>query len=445
MSEKEKEKLLGKIIVEAKIENITPIIIGSGMEDKESDIIVIKDWENNFYIPATSFIGVLRHMMMPSCNENLEQYAYFWGIDNQSALIINDLISLNKPVITIRDGVAIDNKKGIAKDKAKYNFEVVEPGAIFKLFMEVNVRKAFDAQYFLKTISTILFLIKSGEISIGAMTAKGFGKVIIKDSSVCFLDFSKKGHSLSWLIQDYSALPRFDWESNEKFNVLNKKDFIIDAWFSIKSSLIIGAYSGDPEESDKSHIKSNDNYVATGTALKGVIRSRAEKIINTLGGNGEDGLKEMMGWVDTENKQNKIKSRLTIEETVINGASIEIQSRIKIDRFSGGVVSGALFDSQPLWRKSTSDSMVNIKMTLHDYHDWEAGLLLLILKDLWCGDLPVGGEKNVGRGVLQGIKATVKYPGTEIKISHERDGNLKIDGGDHKLFEHFVRKFTDEI
>ena len=32
-------------------------------------------------------------------------------------------------------------------------------------------------------------------------------------------------------------------------------------------------------------------------------------------------------------------------------------------------------------------------------------MLLLLLKDLWTGDLPLGGESSIGRGRLRGLEA----------------------------------------
>jgi len=52
----------------------------------------------------------------------------------------------------------------------------------------------------------------------------------------------------------------------------------------------------------------------------------------------------------------------------------------------------------------------------------EAGLLLLILKDLWTGDLAVGGEKSIGRGVFQGHKAKItmfQEPFIELELTGE--------------------------
>jgi len=101
------------------------------------------------------------------------------------------------------------------------------------------------------------------------------------------------------------------------------------------------------------------------------------------------------------------------------------QQRIKIDRFTGGTMSGALFDSQPIFAKNNGTNRLKIK--IKDAQDPEKGLLLLLLKDLWTADLPVGGEKNIGRGVLEGKR--IKFGDIEIdnieKIDEQTQGELK--------------------
>jgi len=50
---------------------------------------------------------------------------------------------------------------------------------------------------------------------------------------------------------------------------------------------------------------------------------------------------------------------------------------------------------------------------------------------LWTGDLPIGGEKNIGRGRLLGIEATIQYSygdkESEVKIIREHDGLMIHD------------------
>ena len=61
-----------------------------------------------------------------------------------------------------------------------------------------------------------------------------------------------------------------------------------------------------------------------------------------------------------------------------------------------------------------------------DEQDWEAGLLLQLLKDLWTGDLAIGGEKNIGRGVLEGLYARISWGTTSVEIRQDQGGKLQL-------------------
>jgi len=100
-------------------------------------------------------------------------------------------------------------------------------------------------------------------------------------------------------------------------------------------------------------------------------------------------------------------------------------------------MTGALFDSMPLF--SRGEEIKDITITITDYKDYEAGLMLLVLKDLWTGDLAVGGEKNVGRGVFEGISATINWNGNSVPVNLTND-NLSTE---LMKLKHFVVAFTD--
>jgi len=190
---------------------------------------------------------------------------------------------------------------------------------------------------------------------------------------------------------------------------------------------------------DAVHMKSLDDWILTGTSLKGAIRARAERIVNTLGKKTEI-IDELFGKVDDENRskvgdENRSddakKGRIQVKESILPRFVAELQTRIKIDRFTGGTIETALFDTMPLW--SGHDKVVkNIEICVRQYKDHEAGLLLLVLKDLWTGDLAVGGEKNIGRGVFQGVEATIQCNGDEPILIENDLSNLR-DGDREKL------------
>jgi len=447
------ERLTGKLILKGRLDLKTPLIIGSGESDI-ADIVVLKDSKERPYIPATSFVGVLRHYFKEGIDDNTKktinknkQIDYFWGSKEskkadgyQSALMCSDLKTQDKAKIKVRDGVAIDHKTGIAKKEAKFDYEVVEPGIGFDLNVEINIRKAYDKEIFKKILKTIVDALKTEDIRLGAMTTKGFGICKLDDVKYYEFDFSKRENVITWLKKELGKEQEL---SVEPFSI-KSKEFLIDAWFKIKSSLMIKSYSGDLKAPDAVHITSNNNIVLPGTSLKGAIRDRAIRIINTLGGDGEEVIKSLFGWIDEKNKKGeKYKSRIIVNETIINNTIEEIQHRIKINRFTGGTIKAALFDSTPLWTIN-GDKAVHIIIKIKNYEDWEVGLLLLILKDLWNEDLPIGGEKNVGRGILKGLEATIKIGKDEGKI--KQNGNrLIFEGIDPDKFEKSVSQFVEYI
>ena len=429
----------GKLILEGKIELVSPAMIGCG-RDENSDMDVIRDANGKPYIPATSFTGVLRHAIKldNSYKKKLEE---FWGTpkkDNtghkdlkQSSIIVSDLMPEGNVEVVIRDGVKIDNKKGIAEKGAKFDYEVIEPGAKFKLNIEVNLNGNED-DFKKQMLATIINLLKSEKIRIGAKTNSGFGKIKLVEQSICEFDFSKKQDVFRWLKQDFSNPIDFNIEPLR----LTQRTFSINADFVIKNSLIIRSYNIEPDMPDTEHIKSKGKPVLPGTSLKGAIRARAERIVNTLQ-KPETIIKDLFGDVEEEKKTAK-KGRILIEETVLEGYPEEVQTRIKIDRFTGGTIESALLETKPLFR-GKDEKIFNVRMTINDYKEHEAGLMLLVLKDLWTGDLPVGGEKAIGRGVLEGRKAIIKWDDREIVF----EDPTRLNDSEKQQLQEFVKALVN--
>ena len=441
----------GKLILEGKIELLTPLIIGSGEKNADIDIVVQKDAAGKPYIPATSLAGVLRHYYFENAvikDEDKDYLRYFWGADRassensmcQSALTISDLLLDNEAIIKVRDGVAIDHKYGVALEHKKFDYEVVEPGALFNLRIEVTLREIYKKDLFAGILVFLGNALIKSFVSVGAMTTKGFGRCQLIDEEYRELDFKQKGHVLAWLSGDIRSVEPSVYNPTV-IECAGLGMFSINALFEVKNSLIVRSYSGKPEEPDAVHITSGGRPVLPGTSLKGAVRSRAIRIINTLDGDGEKLVRQLFGWADDSgNSKEKIKSRFIVEETDVSNLKPEIQHRIKIDRFTGGVIKSALFDSMPLWPKTAGQQMINMKIRIKKYTPWEAGLLLLLLKDLWSADLPVGGEKSIGRGVLKGISAVISFNGQEVTLL-KQDETIIISGNADEL-EGFVQAFA---
>jgi CRISPR/Cas system CSM-associated protein Csm3 (group 7 of RAMP superfamily) len=417
-----------KVVLKGTIKLLSPVMIGSG-KDENSDMDILRGSDGVPYIPATSFVGVIRHAikLKDSYKDNLEK---FWGFSNdkrnnlmQSSVIVSDLLSKDNTNVTVRDGVRINNKKGVAEEGAKFDYEIIERDSAFELYMEITLNEKND-DFKKQMLATIIELLKNGKIRIGAKTNSGFGKIKLDEYNIYEFNFSVKEDVLRWFKQDFSKQSNFNVEAFK----LDKKAFTIDAYFTIKNSLIVRSYNYEPDIPDVEHIKSDGRPVLPGTSIKGAIRSRAEKIINTLG-KPESLIEKLFGDVD-EVKKEACKGRILVEESLINSYPEEVQTRIKIDRFTGGVMEGALLETKPQFR-GKDEKIFNIKITINDYEDHQAGLMLLVLKDLWTGDLPIGGEKAIGRGVLQGKRVSISWDGNTItfddvfKLKEEQKNQLQ--------------------
>lgn len=473
----EEAAIVGRWILEGKLRVLSPLIVGGGnsMLD-DCDIVLLKDEHNHPFIPSSSITGALKHFFEdyqyignePDYEKNR---LWFWGgeyfhtdkygkqkkYNQQSAMIISDLclVDKDKEIITVRDGIKINRQSGLVEEEKKFNFEVIGPGACFNFRMEVVLRQVFNQRLFDSFVQWIIYIMSTDNFSLGARTGQGFGRCRLENVSYFKYDFSKYDHVVSWLSRECTLSPeRIEIGVPKNFKY-NHKLFQIRARLQINSSLIVGSYLGTSEDPDKVHLKSkkpDDSGkicgVIPGSSFRGAIRSRAEKIAKTLNVYNEEKFHELFGWVEDKVKGKKaIKGRITIEESQLDNGTYneQIQYRIRIDRFTGGVMNNALFDSMPIWSKYGAETVVGLNLSIKDYKPWEAGLLLLVLKDLWNGDLPIGGEKGIGRGTLQGIDAEIWLDDRKITLKQLKNGELELYEHESRTWDDTVAKELEEL
>lgn len=410
----------GKFVLQGRIELCAPTLIGSGRDD-ESDIDVLLDVDQQTpFIPATSLLGVLKqHIRLD--DQYKDDLKRFWGftrkdrisadeLERQSSIRCSDLYPQARPKISRRDGIKIDRRSGIVVEEAKYDYQVIERGAKFDLSLEIDYsqqNKPFRRQM----LATICHVLATQGIRLGAKTNNGLGQIRLQKPAVYDVDFSKAEHVRAWLQRTLPQPMMLDC-SQEAFALKTSKAFIIEAAFDLKHSLIVRSYPSFPQEPDAVNVTSGETYAIPGSSLKGAIRARAERIVNTLRKADTSIITELFGEVDDRaGSETAKRGKLRVKETLLPTFISELHHRVKIDRFTGGTIEAALFDTQPVY-PNLNDKTLEVTITLQDYtnkdyQDYEAGLMLLVLKDLWTGDLAIGGEKSVGRGVLQGNRAYI--------------------------------------
>ena len=447
-----KSSVIGKILISGDLILNSPLLIGDGAgetADNFKDIHVLKNQNNIPFIPGTSLCGVLREYMTDT-NFDMVQKIFGDADTMQSSIQIEDIELENCKIIS-RDGVKIDSLTGTGIDGGKYDFEAVERGAKGTLKLLINLRtchvddknfseKNYTLEKVKDTVSRLLQKLKTG-IRLGALTSKGFGAAQVKNISADFFDFRNKNAVLAWFTDKNSAEKILPFA--EKFSE-SPDDFVVDADFVFNSSFIIRDYDTNEKIGDTKisaiSLKSNNDFVIPGTSLKGIFRHRAEYILSKFD-LPKSSLDNLMGNSEVEKK---IKSRFVVAESYISPKNVsEIpHTRNKIDRFTGGTLQGTLFTTKPVYQKNFEPTL-HIHFEIHKAKDFEAGLAIFLLRDLWLGKVALGGEKSVGRGTLIGLSAEINFKGKNYKLG---EGGKIIFGDAAELskFAETVQDWSEE-
>jgi CRISPR/Cas system CSM-associated protein Csm3 (group 7 of RAMP superfamily) len=460
-------RIVERIHVEGDLVLETPAHFGGDEGDSLSDMPLFLDpLEGKTLLTGSSLAGALRNYLRErelgyrkEETDNCLATSLFGqlhdGEGEQSPLIVYDALG-GEPTIELRDGVALDPKTRTAEPKKKYDIELLEAGTTFPIRLELLVTEK-KQERLLRGLAIALQGLEQGEIRLGARKRRGLGQCRVDQWRVRRYDLRTAQGLIGWL-EDDQALKEAGANIASLLRVPEielcdaRRLFAIEALFHLDGSLLIRSGSGQANDPDAVHLRSKRSDqeepvpILSGTSLAGALRARALRIANTLGKDGKTITDKIFGYrrKESDPPREPLKaSRLWVDETVIQNPLELVQSRVKIDRFTGGSYPGALFNEQPVFGQLNGESLVRINLELQQPSRAEAGLLLLLLKDLWTGDLPLGGEISVGRGRLRGERAEVRYNEQTWRLV-QKDDKLIVEQGDKENLEDFVKAFHQE-
>lgn len=450
----------------------TPAHFGNGEVRGEAlvDMTLLQDEvDGRALIPGTTIAGALRNYLrerLHSYDENEpdrrdSKVAWLFGparsgkiVTDQSLLVVDDALSVREGV-TLRDGVRIEAATGTAADKAKFDIELLEAGTEFNLHFELMLTDKKDTGV-LAYLAAALQGFENGEIRLGARKRRGYGQCKVESWTVRRYKLTNPADLCAWL-----ETPTFGHElgaaTGKIADVLvgaagvpdHRQSFAIHGQFGLdKSSLMIRSGFGqadvgpDMEHMHASHVDGRRWPVVPGTSWAGILRHRALRIAKTITryNKASDDLAakvvdEMFGWMHEAEERGQA-SRITVDETEVKQGESLYQTRVRIDRFTGGAFETALFEEAPVYGKP--ETTVEARLHLRNPKNYEMGLLLLALKDLWTGDLPVGGEASIGRGRLQGQWATVTTPdGKNYRLQRD-EPDMGLSKEQWRVFQDYV-------
>lgn len=482
-------------IITGVLELVTPTHLSNGDSDPGVDMPLVTDpLEGRALLTGASLTGALRHYLN-SYMDGYEQkknrkgelvlvekkdsagVLLFGGsrgddAGNQSALIVDDALGDSLILqVELRDGVRIEPTTRTAAEEAKYDTQLLAAGATFSIGMELLITEDTNAPGVLENLAIALRGLQNGEIPLGGRKRRGYGECRVTQWNVWDYDLLTPAGLKGWLTHDQS------WEGspvptesgadivplllgeNASLPPDQRRQLRVTAQFGIDGSILIRAGFEAAAGPDMMHLESRPRRkpgrqkdeetvpILSGTTLAGVIRSQVQRIVHTVSGDplkAETFTRNLFGYMpyrpDEDKEKGKQVSKISVSETEIEGNYTRlVHTRVAIDRFTGGALESALFAEQPIF-----GGQAFLKLTVSNPTDAEIGVLLLVLKDLWTGFLPIGGEASVGRGRLKGCKATISYPGQTWRFKANGHALEFLEGKPEEL-NAFVETFRKEV
>lgn len=420
---------------------------GEGSE--RVDMPVLRDGrEEKPLLPGTTLAGALRSALTDrlvgyGAPEPPEVARLFGGsrgddLGSQSPLIVFDAIGTipQGQGVEIRDGVAISPATGIAEDHKKYDYEVLPAGTTFPIRLDLLLpappsrdgEAPPDEKSLLETLATALDAFVRGENAFGAKRSRGLGRVRAVWAAKRF-DLGSPQGWLEWVLSDHErplaadpnqpyighALELAAPQELRPIRLLpdRRNRIVIDLDLTLVHDILIRSPATNPGAPDVVHLHSGGSPILPGTSLAGVLRAQAlriAKLVRHAHGDAELWIDRLFGpRFEGQRPSGNLKpraSRLRVGEARLQNSTPHTQTRVAIDRFTGGVVETALFEEQ-----TEAGGSATVRLELRNPEDGELGLVLLVLKDLLEGTLPVGGTSSVGRGLLRGRATVTSYLG----------------------------------
>lgn len=446
-SSKYSHRYLACFIIEAE----TPIAVGSGEKDMETDSLVALDVNGLPYLPGTTIAGVVRSMFDAVDNNPL------WGYQEKkdghgSEIIFSEgriLNSKGEVMDGLRDNSVFDDdilkhyaylpirqhvrisSKGVADNAGKFDEQVVYAGTRFCFELEM-VSDGENKDKFDELINAV----RMETFRLGGGSRKGFGKIKVVFVKTADIDLRDKAQADLYLKKSSNLKDCNEWwngQTNQCETDAIATDKFVTYHIELHPQDFIFFGSGLADENgdaDMTTVKAKrihwdsdgcgrmqeDLILIPASALKGALRHRVAYNFNKIKQNFIDtkegipdtpqneAVKALFGFADTVQQCGKVLFSDIIEDPKKQGkaAQTHLFNHVAIDRFTGGTINGALFTEQADYvagQTYETDILVSKEaLTAPDIKAaWEK-----TLDDLCGGLLPLGGSTNRGHGIFTG-------------------------------------------
>lgn len=320
-----------RLLISGRLVACGPVHVGGVGGNEDVDLALAVNGSGDFYIPGTSLAGAMRAWL--SRQTNAPDVNKVWGFQEEmetedkqghaSFVLVEDgLVTL--PVgtnVETRDGVGIDRVWGSAADRVKYDRAVLPAGTEITLNLTVELTTKEDPAR--ESVVAVLKALQLGEIRLGAAKTRGMGRVTLKELQIGEQDLLSFRGMLETLRKSVSPL---DVKSMKATSLRGSSALDINIDWKPRGPVMVKTEQGGVAVDMLPLVSARGSdltFVLPGSAIKGALRSQAERIVRTVCGFSapvaNDSREDFMHQIEMRAAESKADDRETPAMLLISG------------------------------------------------------------------------------------------------------------------------------
>lgn len=372
--------------------------------------LVLRNWQGIPMIQGSSLAGSMRGWLEKTHGKVLANQLF--GSQEQAGhLVVSDAMFQKDARMETRPRLRMDAATGSAAAEGKFDVAHISTGERFHFSLTWLGDEAAISET--SAVEQMLSAMQHGEIRLGAQKSNGFGRVSLSVKRRVF-DLQEEKDRKAWLEDSADGapieLPDLRGGNEVTFTLVGRTDSVLVKGAAVEQT-DDGSYVRNIQEAGQP--------VIPGSSIKGVIRARASMIAKWKG--LPDSTVDDIFGRESGKADNGIAGKLQFEDCRMSSDETRKISRIRINRFTGGVIRQGLFREEPVCSK------VSLRITVPTDCTVGCGLLVYVLRDLALDLVSLGSGDAVGRGRISTESIRIETPdGEAASIIFDEDRNCTV-------------------
>jgi CRISPR/Cas system CSM-associated protein Csm3 (group 7 of RAMP superfamily) len=288
----------GRLLAEGWLVALGPLHVGAAEAGSDSDLPLARDGQGRLYLPGTSLAGAFRAWTRQAADPATVEAA--WGFQRPnpadsgrtteaaaSRIVVDDaVVELRSGLAEeLRDGVGIDRKLGAAAMAVKYDRAVLPAGTRARLSLQAELPPdPGQAKAIRALVADLLAGLQAGELRLGAARTRGLGQVRLDELACWEQDLATFDGILAAIDGIRTSVPA-PVAAKPSRRARTAPLAIEAAWHPAGPVLVRDPADGFAAQILPLVTATGPDQLALllpGSAIKGVLRSQAERIVRTV-------------------------------------------------------------------------------------------------------------------------------------------------------------------